>query len=105
MEFAEEDSRLSVLDDGTGLPDDYAERGNGFANMGRAAGRLGGRLIVEQSGAMGGATGYLQKETGRERLLGAVRDVVRGELRLPVDVVRRTFAAVRRWERPPRSPG
>ena len=56
LEFAEEDSRLSVLDDGTGLPDDYAERGNGFANMSRAAGRLGGRLIVEQRGAMGGAT-------------------------------------------------
>ena len=56
LEFAEEDSRLSVSDDGTGLPDDYAERGNGFANMVRAAGRLGGRLVVEQRGAMGGAT-------------------------------------------------
>ena len=56
LEFAGEDSRLSVLDDGVGLPDDYAERGNGFANMGRAAGRLGGRLVVEQRGAMGGAT-------------------------------------------------
>ena len=56
LEFAEEDSRLSVLDDGIGLPDDYAECGNGFANMGRAAERLGGRLIVDQRGAMGGAT-------------------------------------------------
>ncbi len=42
-----------------------------------------------------GATGYLQKETDRERLLSAVRGVVEGELRLPVDVVRRTFAALR----------
>ena len=56
LEFAEEDSRLSVSDDGVGLPDDYAERGNGFANMSRAAERLGGRLVVEQRGAMGGAT-------------------------------------------------
>ena len=56
LEFAETDSRLSVSDDGVGLPDDYAERGNGFANMSRAAERLGGHLVVEQQGAMGGAT-------------------------------------------------
>ncbi len=56
LEFAEEDNRLSVSDDGVGLPDDYAERGNGFTNMSRAAERLGGRLVVEQRGAMGGAT-------------------------------------------------
>ena len=54
--FDEKDSRLSVSDDGVGLPDDYAERGNGFTNMSRAAERLGGRLVVEQRGAMGGAT-------------------------------------------------
>ena len=45
-----------MSDDGVGLPDDYAERGNGFANMSRAAERLGGRLVVDQRGAMGGAT-------------------------------------------------
>ena len=56
LEFAAEDSRLSVSDDGVGLPDDYAERGNGFMNMSRAAERAGGRLVVEQRGAMGGAT-------------------------------------------------
>ena len=39
LEFAENHSRLSVADDGVGLPDDYAERGNGFANMSRAAER------------------------------------------------------------------
>ena len=56
LEFAENHSRLSVADDGVGLPDDYMERGNGFANMSRAAERLGGRLVVDQRGAMGGAT-------------------------------------------------
>ena len=55
LEFSENHSRLSVADDGVGLPDDYAERGNGFANMSRAAERLGGRLAVEQRGALGGA--------------------------------------------------
>ncbi len=49
--------------------------------------------VVEAVAA--GATGYLQKETDREQLLSAVRDVVRGELRLPADVVRRTFEAIR----------
>ena len=49
--------------------------------------------VVEAVAA--GATGFLQKETDRERLLSAVRDVVRGELRLPADVVRRTFEAIR----------
>ena len=42
-----------------------------------------------------GATGYLQKETDRERLLSTVRDVFRGEYRLPAEVVRGVFAAVR----------
>ena len=36
-----------------------------------------------------GATGYLQKETNRERLLETVRGVFRGELRVPAEVVRR----------------
>ena len=49
--------------------------------------------VVEAVAA--GATGYLQKETDRERLLSAVRAVALGELRLPADVVRRTFEAIR----------
>ena len=53
--FAHDVVSLSVSDDGVGLPDDYAERGNGFANMNRLAQRLGGHLVVEQRGAMGGA--------------------------------------------------
>ena len=56
LEFAEQDTLLSVSDDGAGLPDDYADRGNGFPNMSRGAERLGGRLVVQQKGAMGGAT-------------------------------------------------
>ena len=42
-----------------------------------------------------GATGYLQKETDRERLLSTVRGVSRGELRLPAEAVRGVIAAVR----------
>ena len=49
--------------------------------------------VVEAVAA--GATGYLQKETGREQLLSAVRNVALGEIRLPADVVRRTFKALR----------
>ena len=56
LEFGEEHTRLSVSDDGVGLPEDYEDRGNGFANMSRAAKRLGGRLVVEHRGLMGGAT-------------------------------------------------
>ena len=56
LEFVEGNICLSVSDDGVGLPDDYEGRGNGFANMKRGAKRLGGRLVVEQRGLMGGAT-------------------------------------------------
>ena len=51
-----EELRLSVLDDGIGLPSDYAQHGHGFENMDGYALRLGGRLVVENRGAMGGAT-------------------------------------------------
>ena len=53
--FGEHGLRLSVSDDGIGLPGDYAERGHGFANMRADAGRLGGRLVVEPRGSDGGA--------------------------------------------------
>ena len=49
--------------------------------------------IVEAVAA--GATGYLQKETDRERLLSTMRDAVSGELRVPVEVVRRAFEEIR----------
>ena len=56
LDFGRDELRLSVSDDGVGLPDDYEERGHGFANMRADAGRLGGRLIVEPRGAAGGAS-------------------------------------------------
>ena len=51
-----EEVRLSVLDNGIGLPSDYAQQGHGFENMDGDALKLGGRLVVETRGAMGGAT-------------------------------------------------
>lgn len=55
LNFTGPASRLSVSDDGVGLPDDYSERGHGFANMSRNAERLGGHLLVEKRGPLGGA--------------------------------------------------
>ena len=55
LDFGRDELRLSVSDDGVGLPDDYEERGHGFKNMRAYAGRLGGRPIVEPGGAEGGA--------------------------------------------------
>ena len=42
-----------------------------------------------------GATGYLQKFTGKDEFLSAVREIALGGSRLPVDVVQRVFAALR----------
>ena len=49
--------------------------------------------IVEAVAA--GATGYLQKDTDMEQLLSAVRNVALGNLRLPSEIVRRAFTAIR----------
>ena len=56
LDFGADCIRLSVSDDGGGLPDDYAERGRGFRGMRADAERLGGRLIVETGGRNGGTT-------------------------------------------------
>ena len=56
LDFGRDELRLSVSDDGVGLPDDYEERGHGFENMRAYAERLGGRLIVEPRGPDGGAS-------------------------------------------------
>ena len=56
LDFGEDELRLSVSDDGVGLPGDYEERGHGFANMRACAERLDGRLIVEPRGPDGGAS-------------------------------------------------
>ncbi len=56
LDFGRDELRLSVSDDGVGLPDDYEERGHGFENMRADAERLGGRLVVEPTGPVGGAS-------------------------------------------------
>ena len=56
LAYGENEVRLSVSDDGLGLPKDYAQHGHGFANMYGDAQKLRGRLLVEERGAMGGAT-------------------------------------------------
>ena len=43
--------RMSVSDDGIGLPDDYADRGHGFRNMRRDVERMGGSLEVGPGGS------------------------------------------------------
>ena len=48
--------RMSVSDDGVGLPDDYAERGRGFDGMMKEAEQMGGSLIVESGEGAGGTT-------------------------------------------------
>ena len=47
-----------------------------------------------------GATGYLQKYSGKEELLRTVRDVADGEYRIPASVIRRVFAEIRASARP-----
>ncbi len=51
LDFERNGLRMSIADDGTGLPDDYATRGQGFRNMREDAERMGGRLVVETSGS------------------------------------------------------
>ena len=51
LDFEREVLRMSICDDGTGLPDDYATRGQGFRNMREEAERIGGRLVVETGGS------------------------------------------------------
>ena len=56
LDFEAGGIRMSVSDDGVGLPEDYAERGRGFRGMETDAERMGGRLIVESGGPDGGTT-------------------------------------------------
>ena len=44
LHFEEERLRMSIADDGIGLPDDYEDRGHGFRNMRTDAERMGGVL-------------------------------------------------------------
>ena len=57
LSFEADRIRLSVSDDGVGLPDDYAERGRGFSGMKADAEQLGGTLFVESTdGGRAGTT-------------------------------------------------
>ena len=42
-----------------------------------------------------GATGFLQKYSGKKELVGALRDVAAGEYRIPADAMKRVFADIR----------
>ena len=66
--------------------------------------RLGGRLIVEPTGPVGGASAtgaavYLQKVAGMDQVLGMMKSAAAGEGRLPTEVVRRVFDRLRRGAR------
>ena len=56
MDFESDGIRLSVSDDGVGLPDDYADRGRGFSGMKADAEQMSGELIVQSGGGGGGNT-------------------------------------------------
>ena len=56
LEYTDEELRLSVSDDGIGLPQDYETRGHGFRNMRADAERMGGSLEVKSRSGDGGTT-------------------------------------------------
>ena len=56
LECDGQELRLSVSDDGIGLPEDYETRGHGFRNMRADAERMGGRFEVKSDGDDGGTT-------------------------------------------------
>ena len=56
LRFERFELRVSVSDDGIGLPENYAERGHGFRYMAETAGRMGGNLDVVSDGHGRGTT-------------------------------------------------
>ena len=56
LDFEDKALRMSISDNGDGLPADYESRGKGFKNMGEDAERAGGEMIVESSAPHGGTT-------------------------------------------------
>ena len=56
LDFRSDSVRLSVSDDGVGLPDDYADRGYGFAGMRADAEAVGGMLTVKSDRRGGGTS-------------------------------------------------
>ena len=70
LHFGQDELRLSVSDDGVGLPHDFEERGHGFANMRAYAARLDGRLVIEPKGPVGGASVTCVMRLGRREQEG-----------------------------------
>ena len=56
LDFEDDWLRMSISDDGTGLPDDFADRGQGFRNMRTDVERIGGRMVVGPSESGQGTT-------------------------------------------------
>ena len=56
LDYGDDSLRMSVSDDGIGLPDNYADRGHGFRNMSTDAERMGGRIEVAPGESGRGAT-------------------------------------------------
>ena len=56
LSFEDDGLRMSVSDDGIGLPEGYADRGHGFRNMRADAERMGGRLEVARGESRHGTT-------------------------------------------------
>lgn len=56
LDFESDRIRLSVADDGVGLPDGYAERGYGFRRMHEDADAMGGELTIGPGGGQRGTT-------------------------------------------------
>ncbi len=56
LDFGADRIRLTVSDDGVGLPADYAKRGRGFPDMRSDAERMGGTLKVETGDRRGGTS-------------------------------------------------
>ena len=56
LDFGEDRLRMSISDDGTGLPEDYAGRGHGFRNMQVDAERMGGSLEATPGDSGSGTT-------------------------------------------------
>ncbi|MYA49632.1 MAG: hypothetical protein F4Y25_02645 [Chloroflexi bacterium] len=70
LDFNVDHLRMSIVDDGLGMPADYAERGHGLRNMQRDAQRAGGSLEVDPGGSGRGAaiTCVVPYDTAQRRL-------------------------------------